>query len=102
MLRLETPIEVSEIWDDELIRGFVRMFVDAGLEGTEGTLKSYPGSMHFHLRKPKERGTLELTWWPAKRRFWVSVHANRRAPWQEAVIEHLSTALGLEVPEEFR
>jgi hypothetical protein len=32
------------------------------------TLHSYPGSLHWHVQKPGERGTLEVTLWPAGKR----------------------------------
>jgi hypothetical protein len=46
-----------------------------------GTLRTYPGSQHWHLQKPGERGTLEVTLWPAGKRVWFSVQAGRRAAW---------------------
>jgi hypothetical protein len=45
----------------------------------KGTLRTYPGSQHWHLHKPGERGTLEVTLWPAGKRVWFSVQAGRRA-----------------------
>jgi hypothetical protein len=47
----------------------------------DGELKQYPGSRHWHLRRPREQGTLEVTHWPARDQLWVSYHANRAAPW---------------------
>jgi hypothetical protein len=44
---------------------------------SDGRLKSYPGSRHWHLKKPGKSGTLEITFWPAKERFWVTYHSNR-------------------------
>ena len=41
------------------------------------TLRSYPGSQHWHLRKPGQRGTLEITCWQKGRRAWLAVHTNR-------------------------
>jgi hypothetical protein len=40
------------------------------------TLSTYPGSLHWHLVKPKTKGTLELTLWPAGKRAWFSVQVN--------------------------
>ena len=42
-----------------------------------GSLKQFPGSRHWHLKRETGAGTLELTWWPAQNRLWVSYHANR-------------------------
>jgi hypothetical protein len=47
-------------------------------------LATYPGSIHWHLKEGKARGVLELTLWPAERRFWVSIHSNCSAPWIKA------------------
>src|SRR5713226_149696 len=47
----------------------------------KGTLRSYPGSQHWHLHKPGERVTLEVTQRPARKRLWFSVQAGRRANW---------------------
>jgi len=47
----------------------------------KGTLRTYPGSQHWHLHKPGERGTLEVTLWSARKRLWLSVQAGRRANW---------------------
>jgi hypothetical protein len=46
-----------------------------------GTQHRYPGSQHWHLQKPGERGTQEVTLWPAEHRLWLSVQAGRRAGW---------------------
>jgi hypothetical protein len=34
----------------------------------KGTLRTYPGCLHWHFQKPGERGTLEGTIWPAGKR----------------------------------
>ncbi len=47
----------------------------------KATLASYPGSIHWHYKKPNQKGTLELTLLPNARRIWAAVHSNRRAPW---------------------
>ena len=44
-------------------------------------LKSYPGSQHWHVQHPELNGTLELTWWPQKERFWIKVARNRDGEW---------------------
>jgi hypothetical protein len=44
---------------------------------TISSLRKYPGSRHWHLRKPGMSGTLEATYWPAGHRFWVAYHSNR-------------------------
>jgi hypothetical protein len=63
-----------------------------------GTLRTYPGSVHWHLEQPGARGTIEVTWWPNAGRLWLAVHAGRRASWIEAALprlqERLERALG--------
>src|SRR5258708_4454639 len=51
------------------------------------TLRTYPGSIHWHLEKPGERGTLEITLWPAGKRAWFSVQSRRRADWIEKILQ---------------
>jgi len=45
------------------------------------TLAQYPGSVHWHLKRGKERGTLEVTWWPNRSRLWLKVASGRSAEW---------------------
>lgn len=65
-----------------------------------GTLRSYPGSLHWHLARPGERGTLEVTCWPARNRLWLSVQSGRRAAWIEQTLPLLQTALERALKEE--
>jgi len=53
------------------------------------TLKQYPGCIHWHFKRGKERGVLEITLWPQESRAWISVHTNRRADWIEELIPPL-------------
>lgn len=57
------------------------------------TLRTYPGSTHWHLNRPGAWGTLELTSWPQAGRLWFSVHANRRADWVAPAIEALTARI---------
>ena len=59
----------------------------------DGTLKAYPGSRHWHLRRGSERGTLEVTWWPAQRRLWFKVAAGRTGAWIEQDLPRLQARL---------
>jgi hypothetical protein len=60
------------------------------LERLEMTMKSslakHPGSVHWHFRKPEERGTLEITWSPRENKLWASIQAGRRAEWIEPCV----------------
>jgi hypothetical protein len=71
-----------------------RTCAGAGLRNThKRALASYPGSVHWHYARPPERGTLELTWWPARRRLWFKVSAGRTAPWITALLPQLQHSL---------
>ena len=52
----------------------------------KGTLASYPGCVHWHYKKQREKGTLELTLLPGGRRIWASVHSGRKASWIETLL----------------
>ena len=49
----------------------------------KSSLATYPGSIHWHYKKSKEKGTLELTLLRGERRIWAAVHTNRKAAWIE-------------------
>lgn len=55
----------------------------------KGTLKSHPGCIHWHFKKGREPGTLELTLWPARRRLWIKVQSGRTAPWIDELLPPL-------------
>jgi hypothetical protein len=44
---------------------------------SDGGLRKYPGSRHWHIKNGKGSGTLEVTYWPDKNRLWVTYHSNR-------------------------
>jgi hypothetical protein len=53
------------------------------------TLKQFPGCIHWHYKRGKERGVLEITLWPQEPRAWISIHDNRKGEWMESVIPAL-------------
>jgi hypothetical protein len=55
----------------------------------KGTLASYPGSTHWHYRKPGQKGTLELTLYIPDRRIWAKIQDSRKAPWINATLPSL-------------
>jgi len=68
--------------------------VGSGLQvRMRGALRAYPGSLHWHVEKPGERGTLEVTLWPAKHRLWLAVQAGRRARWIEDALPRIKAHL---------
>ena len=59
-----------------------RLLKRSGLRVTlRGTLARYPGCTHWHLKNGSERGVLELTHWPPKRRIWFAMQDGRKAAW---------------------
>ena len=90
-------LAVPDDWTDEDVVRFVEdTALAAGLTiSSRGTLRSYPGCVHWHLTRAGSTGTLEPTWWPAKRRLWLKVASNREAPWiSEAVVLYESLLCG--------
>ena len=60
--------------------------------GMKSALAGFPGSTHWHFRRPSERGTLEITLFPRDRRIWASIQDGRRAIWIDlclAKIKHV-------------
>ena len=47
----------------------------------KGTLVRYPGSIHWHFKQGKQRGTLEATWWESEHRLWFKVASGRSSEW---------------------
>jgi hypothetical protein len=47
----------------------------------KGTLVGYPGSIHWHFKQGKQRGTLEITWWESEHRLWFKVASGRTSEW---------------------
>ncbi|MEX2173794.1 MAG: hypothetical protein WD872_05490 [Pirellulaceae bacterium] len=62
-----------------------------GLQVTlRGSLKKYPGSIHWHLKNGRASGTLEITLWPERQRAWFTIQDGRVAPWLDGEIERLA------------
>jgi len=64
------------------------------------TLRTYPGSLHWHVHKPGDRGTLEITLWPAGKRVWFSVHDGRRAEWIGDIVPRLKAWIERQMPHQ--
>jgi hypothetical protein len=56
------------------------------------SLAKFPGSIHWHLKKGRERGTLEVTLLPDGR-LWFSMHQNRSADWVLATAREFKSHL---------
>lgn len=64
----------------------------------KSTLKKFPGCTHWHFKTHKERGVLEVTWWPGRKgtkpsRLWLSAHNNRKADWMIDLIPRLKAEI---------
>jgi hypothetical protein len=68
----------------------------------KGTLVSFPGSTHWHFKRPGERGTLELTVFPARRRIWASIQDGRRASWIEPCLASIQQSVEAKLKESTR
>jgi hypothetical protein len=80
----------GQLTSDQLIALIERVVVDAGLVvAVRTTLRTYPGSTHWHTQQPGTKGVLEITYWPNQQRLWFAVQANRRADWIRAAIQTL-------------
>jgi hypothetical protein len=67
---------------------------DSGLNVTlRATLRKFPGCIHWHVKRGKESGTLEITFWPQERRAWFTIQDSRTAEWIEEGMGLIMTAL---------
>jgi hypothetical protein len=57
------------------------------------TLRTYPGSTHWHIKRGDDAGTLEITLWPKGRRLWFKVQSARDAAWIADVLPRLQAAI---------
>ena len=63
------------------------------IQGRKGTLKTCPGSVHWHLGRPQERGVLEVALWPRAHRLWLAAHKGCHAPWITVAAPKLRQAI---------
>ena len=47
----------------------------------KGTQSKFPGSIHWNFKRPRQKGTLELTLLIPEQRIWAQVQDGRKAPW---------------------
>jgi hypothetical protein len=87
----------SGVSSRRLVRAIDRAIDVAGLTITlRGSLKAYPGCVHWHLKTGRESGTLEITFWPREQRAWFSIQNGRKARW----IGEKMNALGMRIDDE--
>lgn len=91
----EIEIQLREIDDaPAAVRRIDQAIASHGLVTTlKGTLKSFPGSTHWHCKLGREKGTLEITLWPVQRRAWFKVQAARGAGWIDELLPKLKHTL---------
>ena len=58
-----------------------------------GTLKKFPGRIHWHAKLAGQPGTLELTLWPQQRRAWLSIQNGRATEWIPKKLPEIQKAL---------
>jgi hypothetical protein len=58
-----------------------------------GTLKKFPGCIHWHAKIAGQPGTLELTLWPQEHRAWISIQSGRTADWITLKVPEIQKAL---------
>ena len=67
--------------------------------GMKGTLASYQGSTHWHFKRPRERGTLEITYFPRDGRIWAQIQDGRRAEWIDPCLAKIKSAVERKLKE---
>jgi hypothetical protein len=93
MVEIEIPLPADA--DPAAVEAAIEAGCDAEELRTQlkGTLSSCPGCIHWHFKRGREPGTLEITLWPRRHRAWISVHANRSAPWIDELLPRLRESL---------
>lgn len=91
----EVPIDWPKTVDAQQFATLVEEAIAAsGLRiSLRGTLKQWPGCVHWHVRQGRGSGTLEITVSPEEHRAWFSIQDGRRADWIDAQLAHLRTAI---------
>lgn len=97
---IEIEIDLRETLDaDAVVAAVEHVGTSEALFATmKSTLKKFPGCTHWHFKKHKEQGVLEVTWWPGSEgtkpsRLWLSAHNNRQADWMLELIPRLKSGI---------
>lgn len=90
-------IEAHVAPDADLTRAEASIEAACAAEGLrltlKGTLKKYPGCIHWHYKKDLQPGTLEITLWPQARRLWFKVAAGRTGAWIDEILARLKIGI---------
>jgi len=93
---IHVPLTASQ---SQIIRAVEEIAARQDLEITlRAELKSFPGSTHWHFKRGRQSGTLEITCWPKGRKLWIKVQAGRTAAW----IDEMSPRLKREIERRLR
>jgi hypothetical protein len=61
------------------------------------SLAKYPGCVHWHFKRQREKGTIEMTFWPAGRRFWFKMQAGRTGVWMKKIVPLMKTEIETQI-----
>ena len=79
---------------------FERALVDQNLQFERLSLKKYKDCIHWHIRQPGSKGTLEATYLPESQRLWLEIRPGRTAPWLASVVANLERLFEVLTPKE--
>jgi hypothetical protein len=96
---IETEFAMPKDCDVKCVEGTVERVCRARglIMALKGSLSQYPGSIHWHFKKDRQKGTLELTLYPAKSRLWSKVQAGRKALWLDETLPSLKNQVEAEL-----
>jgi hypothetical protein len=84
----------SRVNDATILRAIEQAIGVSGLVVSMcGSLKKYPGCVHWHVRQSRAVGTLEITFWPLKHRAWFTVHDRRAAAWIDDALRVVASSI---------
>src|SRR5256885_476488 len=95
-------VQIHRHWDAEQIARIIEStLAQLELRATKRmTLRTYPGSVHWHFKRSAAAGTMEVTMWPQRQRVWISVQSRRSADWidrdRPTILRELERALATE------
>lgn len=70
---------------ENIAERFEQVCADLGLMLlSRGTLRKYPGCVHWHFKKVGSTGTLEATLWRGN--LWLHVRSNRQGDWTSEAV----------------
>lgn len=85
---------------DKIERSIDAAIAAAGLAVTlRASLKKFPGCVHWHVRRGREPGTLEITYWPQEHRAWFTIRDGRQAEWIDEQVTILADAIPRRIRE---